>query len=99
MSKTAASVSPSSPVVRRRARAAPPDARADNSPRENDIRWVKDLLGGIGMTPPSGFAAKMRAAQSDAEAEDLVSDQVQRVIRAFRAEKKAEENEAGSRGG
>lgn len=63
------------------------------SGRENDIRWVKDLLDGTGMTPPPDFVAKMRAAQSQAEAEDLVSDQVQRVVRAFRAERKAEENE------
>ena len=63
------------------------------SGRESDIRWVRDLLGGIGMTPPPGFAAQMRAAKDEGEAEDLVGDQVQRVIRAFRAERKAEENE------
>ena len=70
--------------------------------RETDIRWVTDILRRVDLTPPANFPAQLRAAKSDAEAEDIIGDQVGRAIRAVRAEhrarEKAKSNGADSRG-
>ena len=82
-------------MIRRGVRVASPSRANAESSREKDIRWVTELLERVDLTPPADFAAQMRAARDEAEAEDLVSDQVQRAIRAARAEN----NEGGSRDG
>ena len=56
------------------------------SARENGARRMADLLRRVGLTPPADFAEQLRSASSEAEAEDLVADQVQRFVNAVRAE-------------
>ena len=80
---------------------APTTPRPVVSDREDDIRRMAELLRRVDLTPSPGFAAEMRAAQSQEEVDDLVSDQIQRVINVFRAEMRAERaqgNDADSRG-
>ena len=89
MSKASATVSLSAPTAPRPPAAVAPRPPA-KSARENDIRWVTDLLRKVDLTPPADFAAQLQAARNRAEADDLISDQVQRAINVIRAEARAE---------